>query len=64
VNQVAGIIKVHNFDVGLRGRFFAPVALARYIAEHIPDCVIKIIPGAGHAGRYSCVDEVMNTLVH
>ena len=41
----------------------APVALARYIAEHIPDCAIKIIPGAGHVGTYSCVDEVMSTLV-
>jgi pimeloyl-ACP methyl ester carboxylesterase len=40
-----------------------PVALARYISEHIPDCAIKIVPGAGHAGTYSCVDEVINTLV-
>jgi pimeloyl-ACP methyl ester carboxylesterase len=41
----------------------APVALARYIAEYIPDCVIKIIPSAGHAGTFACADEVMSTLI-
>ncbi len=41
----------------------APVALARYVAEHIPGCVIKLIPSAGHAGTFSCADEVMGTLV-
>lgn len=41
----------------------APVALARYVAEHIPGCVIKFIPGAGHAGTFSCADEVMSILV-
>ncbi len=41
----------------------APLALARYIAEHIPGCVIKVIPNAGHAGTYACADEVMRTLV-
>ena len=40
----------------------APVALARYVAEHIPGCVIKVIPNAGHAGTYACADEVMRTL--
>jgi len=40
----------------------APVALARYVAEHIPGCVIKVIPGAGHAGTYSYVGEAIGTL--
>jgi len=42
----------------------APVALARYVAERIPGCVIKVIAGAGHAGTYSYADEVIATLVH
>lgn len=41
----------------------APVALALYVAEHIPNCVIKFIPKAGHAGTFACADEVMSTLV-
>jgi len=41
----------------------APLALARYVAEHIPGCVIKVIPSAGHAGTFSCADEVIRTLV-
>jgi pimeloyl-ACP methyl ester carboxylesterase len=41
----------------------APLALACYVAEHIPGCVIKFIPDAGHAGTFSCADEVMRTLV-
>ncbi len=41
----------------------APVALARYVAEHIPGGVIKVIPGADHAGTFSCADEVMSTLI-
>lgn len=40
----------------------APMALARYVAEHIPGCAFKTIPGAGHAGTFSCVDEVIKTL--
>lgn len=41
----------------------APLALARYTASHIPGCVLKVIPGAGHAGTYACADEVLRTLV-
>jgi hypothetical protein len=41
----------------------AHLALARYMAEHIPGCVIKVIPSAGHTGTFSCVDEVMSTLI-
>ncbi len=41
----------------------APLALARYVAEHIPGCAIKVIPNAGHAGTYACADEVLRTLV-
>lgn len=41
----------------------APVALARYLTEHIPGCVIKIIPHVDHAGTFACADEVMRTLV-
>lgn len=41
----------------------APVALARYVAEHIQGCVLKVIPNAGHAGTYACADEVMRMLV-
>ncbi len=41
----------------------APLALVRYTAKHIPGCVIKVIPSAGHAGTFSYVDEGMNTLI-
>jgi pimeloyl-ACP methyl ester carboxylesterase len=41
----------------------APLTLACYVAEHIPGRVIKVIPNAGHAGTYSCADEVMSKLV-
>ncbi len=41
----------------------APMALARYVAGHIPGCVFKVIPGAGHAGTFSCADEVISTLI-
>jgi pimeloyl-ACP methyl ester carboxylesterase len=40
----------------------APLALARYTASHIPGCVLKVIPNAGHAGTYACADEVMKAL--
>jgi pimeloyl-ACP methyl ester carboxylesterase len=41
----------------------APVALARYVAQHIPGCEIKVIPNAGHAGTYAYADEVIGILV-
>ncbi len=39
-----------------------PVALARYVAEHIPGCAFHLIPGADHAGTFACADEVLATL--
>ena len=41
----------------------APLTIARYVAEHIPGSVIKVIPNAGHAGTYACADEVLRTLI-
>jgi pimeloyl-ACP methyl ester carboxylesterase len=41
----------------------APVALARYVAEHIPGAVIKFIPGAGHTGTFACAGGVIETLI-
>jgi pimeloyl-ACP methyl ester carboxylesterase len=41
----------------------APVALARYLAEHIPGCSIHYVAGAGHAGTFACAGEVMEALV-
>jgi pimeloyl-ACP methyl ester carboxylesterase len=42
----------------------APVALARYIADHIPDCEAHYIPGAGHTGTFKYADEILRTLVN
>ncbi len=41
----------------------APLALARYMAEHIPGAVLKVLPKASHLGTYACTDEIVATLV-
>jgi pimeloyl-ACP methyl ester carboxylesterase len=41
----------------------APVALARYLAEHIPDCEARYIPGAGHTGTFQYAEEILQRLV-
>jgi hypothetical protein len=39
-----------------------PIALARYVAEHIPGCAFKAVPDAGYAGTFSCAEEIITTL--
>ena len=51
------------FIPALTGVFVPTLELARYVTEHIPGSVIKVIPNAGHAGTYSYADKVMSTLV-
>jgi hypothetical protein len=41
----------------------APLALAKYVAEHIPECELTAISKAGHAGTYTRIDEVLATHV-
>lgn len=41
----------------------APVALARYLADHIAGCEAHYIPGAGHTGTFQYAEEILKTLV-
>jgi len=39
-----------------------PLSMARYTAEQIPDCQLKVIPGKGHFLLFDYWDEILTTL--
>ena len=41
----------------------APLAMGRYIAEKLPDCEAKFIPGVGHFWLFEHMGEVLETLM-
>jgi pimeloyl-ACP methyl ester carboxylesterase len=41
---------------------FVPLAVARLLAERIPDATLTVYPGEGHAVDYGHIDEILGPL--